>query len=83
MGIRPGTGLKRWQLAVDIVIYIASAGIFTVLIAGLGDCATAPSAAEVAECQTFVRTKFDVCVVIAALIFPFWLRRKLMRTNGS
>ena len=82
METRPGTWLRRWQLAVDIVIYMGCATIVTIFFTGMGDCATAPTAAEVADCDAFGRAKFYICVAVALCYFPFWLRRKLQRKNG-
>ena len=71
----------RWQLFVDCVIFASVAAICTLVIGGLGDCATAPDAKQLAECNAFTGRKVIICVVVACLIFPVWLRRKLRREN--
>lgn len=76
-----GPGPLRWQLFVDCVIFWAVAAICTLFIGGLGDCGSADSTAEIANCYAFGRDKVYTCVVVACFIFPFWLRKKLRCKN--
>ena len=76
-----GKAFRRWQLFVDCVIFAGITAICTFFIGGLGDCATAPDAAQIADCNALTGRKVIACIVVAGLVFPIWLRRKLRLGN--
>lgn len=65
-----GKPLRRWQLCIDCVLFVGVTAICTLVIGGLGDCGTAPDAAQIADCKAFTVRKVLACAVIACLVFP-------------
>jgi hypothetical protein len=83
VGSRDNRWPQRWRLLIDCVLFVGVAGVVVLVVGGMGDCGTAVSNDQLAECHAFTRWKVVACTVVACIVFTFWLRRKLRRENGS